>query len=99
MAGPIPETALVKQIIKRQVNYNGKEKLKVLWEYYPGKPTGYVSFEARENLVTWGKAAKILGKFDREFPLYKVDPEAKSHPMRTRFDRRGSTSYVITPGK
>ncbi len=101
MAGPIPETALAKQILKRQVTYNGKEKLKVLWEYYPGKPTGYVSFEARQNLVTWGKARKILAKFDLEFPVGSktFEPVAKSHPMRTRFDQRGSISYEISPGK
>ena len=106
MAGPIPETALGKQILKRRTTYNGKELLKVLWEYYPGKPTGYVSFEARQNLVTWGKATEILRKFDGlPVELFWVCipgtphvPAAKSHSMRTR-SQCGSTSYEISPGK
>lgn len=66
MAGPIPRTAVAKKIIKHRINYNGSKQYKVLWEYYPDKPEGYVSFEAKKNMLDWGKANSLIRKYDFE---------------------------------
>ena len=66
MAGPIPRTAVAKKIIKHRISYNGSKQYKVLWEYYPDKPEGYVSFEAEKNMLDWGKANSLIEKYDFE---------------------------------